>query len=79
MGYNIPHFKFSGLQNILSPLYAVWLYTVFGLLIGFIELLQYVIANNYDSLTKLHTPKTTLTTTHIKSSKFAMPSPVVAW
>jgi hypothetical protein len=34
----------------------------FGLVIWFIELFQKVTANNYDSLTELHTPKITLTT-----------------
>jgi hypothetical protein len=43
----------------------------FGLVIGFIENLQNVTTNNYDSLT--------VTTAHMKSSQFAMSSPVVAW
>jgi hypothetical protein len=56
-----------------------WLYTGFGLVIGFIEHLQNVTTNNYDSLTQLHIPKITVTTAHIKSSQFAMSSPVIAW
>jgi type IV secretory pathway TrbD component len=46
-----------------------WLYTGFGLVIGFIGHLQNVITNNYDSLTELHTPKITVTTAHVKSSR----------
>jgi hypothetical protein len=38
-----------------------WLYTGFGLVIGFTEHLQNVIKNNYDSLTELYTPKITVT------------------
>jgi hypothetical protein len=48
----------------------------FQLLIGFIELLQNVITNNYDSLTELHIPKITVTTAHIKSSQSSL---AVAW
>jgi hypothetical protein len=51
----------------------------FGLVIGFNELLQDVTTHNYDSLIELHTQKITLTTAHIKSSQFAMSSPVTAW
>jgi hypothetical protein len=46
------------------------------LVIGFIEHLQNVTTNNYDSLTELHALKFTVTTAHIKSSQF---SPAVAW
>jgi hypothetical protein len=49
------------------------------LVIRFNERLQNVTTNNYDSLTELHTPKITVTTAYIKSSQFAMSSPVVAW
>jgi hypothetical protein len=56
-----------------------WLYTGFGLVIGFIELLKNVTANNYDSLTELHTPKITVPTAHIKSSQFARFLRVGAW
>jgi hypothetical protein len=42
-----------------------WDYTEFGLLIGFIELLN---TNAYDSLTELRTPNITISTAHIKSS-----------
>jgi hypothetical protein len=38
----------------------------FGLVIRFIEHLQNVTANNYDSLIHLHTPKITVTTAHMK-------------
>jgi hypothetical protein len=41
----------------------------FGLVIGFIEHLQNVTANNYNSLTELEIPKITVTTTHVKSSQ----------
>jgi hypothetical protein len=34
---------------------------VFGLVVGFIEQLQQITTNNYDSLTDLHTPKITVT------------------
>jgi hypothetical protein len=51
----------------------------FQLVIRFIERLQNVITNNCDSLTQLHTPKITVTTAHIKSSQFAISSPVVVW
>jgi hypothetical protein len=46
----------------------VWLWTEFGLVIGFTEHLQNITTNNYDSLTELHTPKITVTTAHLKSS-----------
>jgi hypothetical protein len=49
----------------------------FGLVIGFIEHLQNVTTDNYNnSLIELHTPKITVTTAHLKSSQFAMSSPV---
>jgi hypothetical protein len=51
----------------------------FELVIGLIKHLHNVTTNNYDSLTELHTPKITVTTAHMKSSQFAMSSPVVAW
>jgi hypothetical protein len=51
----------------------------FGLVIGFIERLQNVTTNNYDSLTELRTSKITVTAAHIKPSQFAMSSSVVAW
>jgi hypothetical protein len=38
---------------------------MFGLVIGFIEHLQNVTTNNYDSLTELHTLKITVTTARI--------------
>jgi hypothetical protein len=44
----------------------------FGLVIRFIEHLQNVTTNNYDSLTKLHTPKITVTTAYIKSSQSSL-------
>jgi hypothetical protein len=43
---------------------------------GFIEHLQNVTTNNYDSLTELHTPKITVTTAHIRSSQSSL---AVAW
>jgi hypothetical protein len=43
----------------------------FGLVIGFIEHLQNVTTNNYDSLTKLRSQKIAVTTAHIKSSQSA--------
>jgi hypothetical protein len=54
------------------------LYVGFGLVIGFIEHLQNITTNNYDSRTELLL-KITVTTAHIKSSQFAMSSPVIAW
>jgi hypothetical protein len=50
--------------------------TGFGLVIGFIEHLQNVNTNNYDSLTELHTPNITVTTAHIKCSQSWI---TVAW
>jgi hypothetical protein len=44
----------------------------FGLMIGFIALLQNVTANTHDSLTELHT----ITTAHIKSCQSSL---AVAW
>jgi hypothetical protein len=40
-----------------------------GLVVGFLEHVQNLTTNNYDSLTKLHTPMITVTTAHIKSSQ----------
>jgi hypothetical protein len=51
----------------------------FGLVIWFIELLQDVITNNYDSLTELRTQKITVTKAHIKSSQFTTSSLVITW
>jgi hypothetical protein len=48
----------------------------FGLVIGFIEHLQNITTNNYDSLTELHAPKITVTAAHIKSSQS---SQAIAW
>jgi hypothetical protein len=53
-----------------------WLQTGFWLVIGFIEHLQNVTTNNYDSPTELHTPNATLTTAYTKSSHFSL---AVAW
>jgi hypothetical protein len=53
-----------------------WLQTGFGLVIVFIEHLQNVTTNNYDSLTEIHTPKITVTTAHIKSCRSLA---AVAW
>jgi hypothetical protein len=50
----------------------------FRLVIGFTEHLQKVTTNNYDSLTELHNPKITVPSAYIKSSQFAMFSPVAA-
>jgi hypothetical protein len=38
-------------------------------MIGFIEHLQNVTTNNYDSLTDLHSPTITVTSAHIDSSQ----------
>jgi hypothetical protein len=43
-----------------------WLQTGFRLVIEFIEHLQNVTTNNYDSLSELHTPKFSVTTAHKK-------------
>jgi hypothetical protein len=40
----------------------------FGLVVGFTESLQNVITNNYDILTKLHTPKLTVTIKKLKKT-----------
>jgi hypothetical protein len=66
---------FKNCLNILSRDW-VWLYTGFELVIGFIKHLQNVTTNKYDSLTELHTPKTTVTTAHITSSQSSL---AVAW
>jgi hypothetical protein len=44
----------------------------FGLVIRFIEHLEKVTTNNYDSLTELHTPKITVTTARIKFSQSSL-------
>jgi hypothetical protein len=44
----------------------------FGLVIGFIEHLQNVTTNNYDSFTELHTQKIAVTTAHIKPSQSSL-------
>jgi hypothetical protein len=41
-----------------------------------IELLQDVTTNKYDSLTKFHTPKITVTTAYVKSSQSSL---AAAW
>jgi hypothetical protein len=46
---------------------------------GFIEHLQNVTTDNCDSLTELRAPKITVIAAHIKSSQFAMSTPVIAW
>jgi hypothetical protein len=45
-----------------------WLETGFRFVIWFIERLQVVITNNYNSIDALHNPKITLTTVYIKTS-----------
>jgi hypothetical protein len=45
-------------------------------IIGYIEHLQNVTTNNYDSLAELHTPKITVTTADTKSSQSSL---AVAW
>jgi hypothetical protein len=65
----------SVVDNVTCMKVTTWL----GLVIGFTELLQNVTTYNYDSLTELHAPRITVTTAHIKSSHFAISSPVVAW
>jgi hypothetical protein len=57
-------------QNVLSRVRG------FGLYIGFIDHLQVISRNNYNSLTELHTPNITVTTAHIK---FSQSSLVVSW
>jgi hypothetical protein len=58
--------------------FVEWLYTGFGLVIGFIDHLytQLVTTNKYNSFTGLHPLKITVTAGHIKSS---MSSLVVSW
>jgi hypothetical protein len=43
---------------------------------GFIEHLQNVATNNYDSLTELHIPRITVTAAHMKTSQSSL---AVAW
>jgi hypothetical protein len=50
------------LQNILT--FLGWLQKGSGLMSGFIEHLQNVTTNNYDSLTELHTPKIIVIAAH---------------
>jgi hypothetical protein len=50
----------------------------FRLVIGFIEHVQNVTTNNYNSLTELHTPKVTVTTEQINSSVFTSRSLLAA-
>jgi hypothetical protein len=54
----------------------VWPDTGFGFVIDFIEHLQNVTVNNYDSLTELHTPEITVITAHVK---FSQSSLAVSW
>jgi hypothetical protein len=54
-----------------------WLYTEFGLVIGFIELLQNVTASNYSTIANSHTQQ--FTTTCHNSSDSAVSLLAVAW
>jgi hypothetical protein len=54
----------------------IWLQKGFRFVVGFIEHLQNITTNNYDSLTELYTPMITVTTAHIKSSQSSL---AVAW
>jgi hypothetical protein len=54
-----------------------WLYTGFGLVIGFTEQLQIVTTSNYSAIANSHTLK--FTTARTKSSQSAVSLPVVAW
>jgi hypothetical protein len=51
----------------------------FGLMMGFTEHLQNITTNKDYALIVLNTSQITLTTVHIKSSQFAISSPVIAW
>jgi hypothetical protein len=79
------YLKLGHYRFILHPSYFIivtilkWLYTGFGLIIGFLEHLQNVTTNKDYVITVLDIPQITVTTTHIKSSQFSMSSPVVAW
>jgi hypothetical protein len=55
---------------------GAWLETGFRLVARFIEHLQNVTTNIYDSLTELHTPKITAATAHRMSSQSSL---AVAW
>jgi hypothetical protein len=57
---------FNYVINILSRV-GVWLQTRFGLVIGFIEILQNVTASNYSAITNSHTQQ--FTTARTKSSQ----------
>jgi hypothetical protein len=54
-----------------------WLWTGFGLGIGFIDHLQIVTTSNYNTVANSHTLQ--FTTARTKSSQPAAFSPVVAW
>jgi hypothetical protein len=60
--------------NLQHPIFTIlsrdWLRKGFGLVIGFTEHLENVTTNNYDSLTKLHTPKDQCYRTHKVFSVF---------
>jgi hypothetical protein len=50
----------------------------FGVVIGLVAHLQNITTNKDYAVTVLHTSQITVTTTHVKSSQFAISS-VVAW
>jgi hypothetical protein len=57
--------------------YEVWLYTGFGLVIGFTGHLQIVTTSKYSAIINSHTQQ--FVTARTKSSHSAVSSPVVAW
>jgi hypothetical protein len=72
-------FTFQQFMLLFYTYYRVieWVWTGFGLVIGFIDHLQIVTTCNYSAIASTHTLQ--FITTRTKSSQSAVSSPVVAW